>query len=431
MVGLCTLLLTSGATTQAGAMTVTERVLGDPVRLSVTGAGAQAPPTEPGTLRPQVSADARFVVFQTRSALVARDTNEQTDVYLYDRREEITTRVSVDWLGRQTSYWSGTPDVSEDGRYVAFVSRGAMSARVGTPGERRVYVRDRLARTTRLVSVTDAGEPAEDSFRPSMSADGRRIAFLSNSEQFGGPGVHVRDISGRTLTMTLGPDGTPKHGSVFSVELSGDGRSVAFATRSRGLSPDGPRWRSGLYVRTVDRGVTEWIGQPSIYHRESSLSTHGRFVAFTRKNPSCGWGFYPCQHVIVLDRTTGERTIASTSIDGERADDYSVSPALSGRGRWVLFMSGASNLVAGDTNDVDDVFLRDMWTGVTVLVSQGTQGDAADGPSGTTRNGQSGVAIAAGGRYLVFESEATNLVGDDINGVRDLFARSWLREDQP
>jgi Tol biopolymer transport system component len=143
-----------------------------------------------------------------------------------------------------------------------------------------------------------------------------------------------------------------------------------------------------------------------------------RFVAFSsgatnlvRGGTGPGGGIY------VRDRQTGTTTLVSISSAGAQANEWSLAPAISADGRFVAFQSSATNLVPGDTNGQDDVFVRDRQAGITKRVS-------TTGPAGAQGNWQSGSpAISADGYFVAYMSKATNLVPGDTNGQDDVFVR--------
>src|SRR5438132_6140403 len=153
----------------------------------------------------------------------------------------------------------------------------------------------------------------------------------------------------------------------------------------------------------------------------SALSADGRFVAFDSAATDLVAGDTNLvSDVFVHDRQTGTTERVSVASDGAQGNgssgllSFAFSPALSADGRFVAFVSFATNLVAGDTNGATDVFVHDRQTGTTERVSvasDGTQGNAAS----------TGAALSADGRFVAFHSTATNLVADDTNGKTDVF----------
>src|SRR5262249_10132676 len=122
-------------------------------------------------------------------------------------------------------------------------------------------------------------------------------------------------------------------------------------------------------------------------------------------------------NVFLRDRANGTTTLVSVNLAGTGGGNGdSVPTALSTDGRYPLFESSASDLIAGDTNGVADVFVRDLVSNSTVLVSVSTNGGAANGVC-------RGSTMTADGRYVAFVSAANNLVADDTNGIPDVFVR--------
>jgi Tol biopolymer transport system component len=146
----------------------------------------------------------------------------------------------------------------------------------------------------------------------------------------------------------------------------------------------------------------------------ASTSTDGRYVAYSTDaetaSPDADHGVY------VLDTTAGTRELVSVATDGAIGDDWSSNPAISGDGRYVAFESDADNLVAGDTNDATDVFVRDRVARTTTRVSLGPKGLEADASSYDA-------SISSDGRYVAFTSDSDDLDPTDSNGFGDVFVR--------
>jgi Ca2+-binding RTX toxin-like protein len=400
-------------------------VVGPTDLASVSSAGVQTDAGSRVGYRPAISAGGRYVVFTTPAALVPEDTNGVSDVYLRDRSTDLTTRISETARGGQLSRASEHGDISANGRFVAFESRGAAVPR-SSPGPARIYVRDRSTGKTTLVSVNNHGRPASSqAFSPTISADGNRVAFVSYADNMGvgGPGVYVRDRERhRTILANVRPDGKPSTQEVYSPTISRDGRFVTFLSYDNQLTPSG---RNGLFVRDLQARHTDWVGSPPAYYESSSISADGRIVAFTERDPQCAGQIFDCTVVVVENRDTGATQIASVTPDGQRPDGGSAFPVLSGDGRFVLFTSWAGNIVEDDANRTADVFVRDLRTGITTLVSTDVASGPAGGPSGSPQESSPGAAFSDAGGWIAFESDATDLVEGDANGMADLFVRSW------
>jgi Tol biopolymer transport system component len=344
----------------------------------------------PGSFAPSISADGRIVVFESTAAdLVAGDSNGVSDVFVRDRQAGTTERVSVSSAGAQANGLSGEAHVSGDGRFVAFASAATNLVAGDTNGVDDVFVRDRLAGTTERVSLDASGRQLTGaSIEPGISDDGRFVVFRTVLPSAPDP-VFVRDRqAGTTELASVAPAGAVLD-DAFSPAISGDGRFVAFPAftgrdvesilvlrdRASGtsevlgvnqgpasLSSDGRviAFTSGVGVASevlvLDRlaGRTERIG-PGF---DVALSSDGRFVAFTEVADVDVIGPGP-QDVIVYDRVTGTTEVASVNSAGESANNGSISADISADGRFVAFVSFASNLVPGDTNGAADIFVRD------------------------------------------------------------------------
>ena len=335
--------------------------------MSLGPGGVQA---NDGSYDAVVSGDGRYVVFSSfASNLVAGDTNGFLDVFVRDRRTSVTRRVSIGAAGAQANGESFHPVISGDGRYVAFPSFASNLVAGDTNGFQDVFVRDRGTRVTRRVSVGLGGAQANDtSYEPAISADGRYVAFFSNATNL----------------------------------AAGDTNDT----------------RVGVYVRDrktqVTRRVSVGLGRPQANSdcHEPAISGDGRYVAFSSlaSNLVAGDTNETCD-VFVRDRTTQVTRRVSVGPGGAQANGGSGAPSISADGRYVAFYSNASNLVAGDTNETADVFVRDRKTQVTRRVSVG--------PGGAQANNVSCIpAISADGRYVAFYSIASNLVAGDTNESR-------------
>lgn len=405
-------------------------------RYSVTSGSPGAQQSAPGVvsgLGPALSPDGRFIVFSSDSTnLVAGDTNGATDVFLRDRQNNTTERVSITSTGTQApdSAVSGTDksSVSADGRYVAFSSYGRMTA-TPTNGYRQVYVRDRQAGTTVLVSVSlTAGAGDQDSYQPSISADGRYVAFASSSDNLVSgdsnttADIFVRDLQGNTTTrVSLATGGGQLTEECFSPSISGTGRYIAFRR-----SVYVPQYFTHFYEIWVRDTVGATLTRLSVPVTgllngdclDPVISQDGNYVAFeasaTNIYGAPANGKISVIRMPVTGATAGAVLVSKTTA-GAEANDNSDSPAISSDGRYVAFRSDATNL-ATDANGHGDVFVRDCTGNTTVLDSQSTAAVQGD-------NDSYAPAISADGGFVAFASSATNLVAGDTNGADDIFGR--------
>ncbi len=401
-------------------------------RISVDTAGLD--PNGPSQ-DPSISADGRYVAFSSdASDLVAGDGNGFRDVFVRDRQTSITTRVSVDTGGLDSNGASESPSISADGRYVAFHSDASDLVVGDGNGFRDVFVRDRQTNTTTRVSVDTGGLDSNGmSQNPSISADGRYVAFASDaSDLVAGDGngladIFVRDRQTNTTTrVSVDTGGLDSNGASARPSISADGRYVAFRSAATDLVlvPVDANGANDIFVRdlqtntTVRASVDTGGGDSNGGSLYASISADGRYVTFTSAASDLVAGDgNGTTDVFVRDLQTNTTTRVSVNTTGGDPNSFSQDSSISADGRYVAFESFASNLVAGDGNVANDIFVRDRQTNTTTRVSVDTTG--LD-PNGTSWNS----SISPDGRYVAFASWATDLVPGDGNATPDVFMRS-------
>ena len=298
--------------------------------------------------------------------------------------------------------------------------------------------------TTRI-SVDSAGtQTDDDSLRPSLSLDGRYVAFQSAAtnlvaDDFNQTGdIFVRDRqSGSTERVSTDSAGNQGNLQSGGASISADGHHVAFYSDATNLVLGDTNNTIDVFVHDRITGVTSRVsvtnsgGQANSFSDGPSISSDGRYVVFQSSasnlvvNDTNG-----VADIFVHDRDTdadglydepGETTTERVSVDstGTQANLNSIccgqsQPAISADGRYVTFISLAYNLVPGDTNGFRDVFVHDRQTGQTTRVSVDSAGNEGDGDEYST-------SISADGRYVAFFSYATDLIPADTNGASDTF----------
>jgi Tol biopolymer transport system component len=408
-------------------------IAGTTERVSVSSLGAEG---DDESLYPSISGDGRYVAFWSRAAnLVAGDGNGEADVFVHDRQTGTTDRVSVSSLGAEGDYGSYYPSISDDGRYVAFHS----SANNLVAGDSRfmdVFVHDRQTGTTERVSVSSLGAEADgSSYAASISADGRCVAFDSLAANLvAGDGNDEQDVfvhdrqTGTTERVSVSSAGDEGHSSSLLKgsllpSISDDGRYVAFGSYANNLVAGDTNGARDVFVHDRQTGTTERVSVSTFgaeangYSYAASISADGRYVAFASVADTLVAGD-DNRHgdIFVHDRQTGTTGRVSVSSGGAEANHDSYYPSISGDGRYVAFGSYATNLVAGDDNDLIDVFLHDRQTGTTERVSVSSAGAEGHGSSRYP-------SISGEGRCVAFQSSAANLVLGDSNLVLDVFVR--------
>jgi TolB protein len=344
---------------------VHDRLTGSTKRITAAADGAEG---DGSSFSPAISADGRYVAFDSYAAnLSLGDTNGASDVFLHDLFSGSTVRVSSTIPGGPPAGHSEFPSISSDGRYVAFESTAPDLVVHDSNGFGDVFVWDRMTGRTRRVSLNSApagisGQAELGSGLPSISADGSVVAFVSADANYRHD-VYIRDLRhGRTTRASIGTHGQESHADASAPVLSADGRHVAFHV-AWPLVPEDADWTRDVYVRDLDRKLTVLASTP-----------------------------------------------AQAGADG---DAPSYNPVLSADGGYVAFTSFAP-LVPGDLNQVQEVYLREMVTGRLSRVAVNVAGTPASGSS-------YGAAITADARTIAFGSSAANLVPFDNNHADDVF----------
>lgn len=304
-----------------GDVFVRDLQTGETTRVSLSTAGQEADGDSFNT-SPSISGDGRVVVFQSfADNLVGGDTNRAPDVFAHDRATGVTTRVSVDSAGTQSNRGSGLAVVSADGRHVAFLSDASNLVANDTNGERDVFVHDLLTGATTRINVDSAGNQA---------VGNPRVSFVEPA-------------------------------------ISGDGRFVAFGSLAANLVPGDTNGRFDIFVHDRQTGTTSRVSVDSAGTQGNERSTNptisadGRFVAFQAwASNLVAYDTNDVVDVFVHDRQTGLTTRESVDSTGVQGDEQSVGGYIAPNGGRVAFESFATNLVAGDTNDLKDVFVHEL-----------------------------------------------------------------------
>jgi tricorn protease-like protein len=342
-----------------------------------------------------------------------------------------TTRVSVNSMGVEGNGFSTSASISTNGngRYVAFRSQASNLVPGDTNHADDCFVHDQLTGLTTRVSVDSAGAEGNDqSFSPSISATGRFVAFESLASNLvagdgnGTSDVFVHDLqTGLTTRVSVDSSGAESNGFSFSSSISGNGRSVAFASSASNLVPGDGNGLADIFVHDLQTGLTTRVSVDSAgaegngSSQSSSISDNGRYVAFDSLSSNLVPGDGNGQgDVFVHDRQTGLTTRVSVDSAGAEGNLGSGRPSISDNGSSVAFVSNASNLVPGDGNGASDIFVHDRKTGLTTRVSVDSAGAEAN-------NGSDLPSISGNGRFVAFASLASNLAPGDVNGVTDVF----------
>jgi Tol biopolymer transport system component len=386
----------------------------------------------------RVSAHCTAVGFESlASNLVPGDTNGSQDVFVRNRRPKSLVLASSGPHGRQADDSSRIGDLSPDGRVVGFVS-GATNLVAGDVNDALdVFVRDLRKHRPELISAAAGGGPANgESLGGSLSWSGELVAFSSEASTIvaddanGGLDVFVRNrTKQKTVRVSVGVQGEESNGDSTTPSISGSGRYIAFESSSTNLVEGDANGSSDVFRYDRASGSTDLVsvtpGGDSANGASflPDMSTNGRFVSFTSLASDLVEADTVAPiDVYVRDMSTGTTTLVSVSSAGDAGDNASGFATVSNQGA-VSFQSDATNLIGSDTNLTADVFLHSLATATTRLISVSTTGRRSNGNSFEP-------SVSADGRCVGFSSNADNLIGNDTNQGPDAFLRRLMKRPQ-
>lgn len=425
---------------------------------SIVTVSSQGEVANIGGSNPVLSADGRYVAFESFAFnLVPKDKNLRNDIFVHDRKTRKTERVSVTSTGKEATggiYGSLYSAISADGRYVAFNSDADNLVPGDTNGLVDVFVHDRQTGKTKRVNVSSDGSEALGEtknipgYRSTLSADGRYVAFFSGANNLvlndtnNATDIFLHDLeTGQTERVSVFSDGEEiKFGAMDSIVsnfISADGRLVTFST----VNPDRPGQYPVIDVYLHDRqtGQTTLVSTDengssgNLDSYSPSISAAGSSVSFSSaaRNlvPSDTNGMIDIFVHDIQNQFTSRVNVNSSGLQANESGFFNGlhnTTGISGNSQFVVFESGASNLVDDDTNGQHDVFMHDRLTAQTIRVSLSSTGEQANDLSGKT-----GFALSANGKVVAFTSDASNLVpnqklknqiyvrdfSDSVNGI--------------
>ncbi|MEZ4670967.1 MAG: CSLREA domain-containing protein [Anaerolineae bacterium] len=359
-----------------------------------------------------VTSDGRYVAYTSvASNLVADDTNNVEDAFVYDRLTCLTVRASVMADGTQGDRDSGRPSISDDGRYVTFSSRATTLGR-GSSGSSAVYLKDLQSGVLTQIEINSLVDNAE----PTISDDGHTIAYWTTVVVSGGATYSIKLYDTQTAQLTT---------AVVAARqpvISGNGQFIAFTSSSPNLVPNDTNVKEDVFIYEIQTGQITRVNVASDgtqandeSYIKPSISDDGLYVAFSSKasnlvpNDTNG-----VEDVFVHDRSTGQMTRVSVASNGIQGSDPATSAVISGSGRYVAFTSGSPELANGLVIHNSAAFMFDRQTAQIQLVSADSNGLPGTGIS-------TPISLADDGSIAAFMSDVTSLVSGDINGHRDVF----------
>jgi Tol biopolymer transport system component len=406
------------------------------------GVGAISPeglPADDACRNIALSGDGRIVAFESAATnLVAAATNNRRDIFVTDMQTGLVELASRAPDGSEGNGHSYTPVLSADGRYLAFSSYATNLVAGDTNGRKDVFLLDRQTGTMTLISRPASGQSNGNSDTPDISADGRYIAFVSFATNLvagdtnGKADIFVYDRMDTSLTLdSCAADGTPGDGAAGDPSISADGSYVAFESTAANLvAGDTNRARdifrkdrqSGEVLRvSTATGGSEGDGNSG----DPSINGDGNLIVFHSLATNLISGDFNAKgDIFAHDIPSGETELISKTEAGAQGLQHSEHPEVSADGRWVVYDSTSANLVSGDANSERDVFRFDRTDGSVERLSLGPQGLEGDGSSSRAH-------FSADGRYAGFQSDAANLVSGDTNEVTDVFLLGPLWSSNP
>jgi Tol biopolymer transport system component len=383
---------------------------------------------------PSVGEEGRYVAFSSNATnLIPPDSNGSYDVFRYDRQTEtmeLVSRAGSSLANGDSLQAAMTPD----GKFIVFSSNATNFPTAPSHPYRAVYSWTPTATSPQLVHVFGAGAPIGDCIQPDVSDDGTRVVFATSAANVARPDTNGLFDIVRVLgflsafRVTEGINGEPD-GNSLDPCISGDGNTIAFESFATNLVNDDTNGQRDVFVRfsgqSIERVSVAADGtQANGPSANADLSADGRYVVFesTASNlvPNDTNGR---SDIFWVDRQTGEIRCVSKSMLGVPTDGHSVQPSISADGSIVAFASFATNMVYGDTNGVEDVFLVEVSTGAVFLRSLGQFGEAANGNCHAP-------SLSPDAHFVGFASSA-NTFTQDGNGLEDVFLRGRILTFDP
>jgi Tol biopolymer transport system component len=400
-------------------------------RVSVNGSGTAG---SGASSTPSISGDGSLIAFASSSTNFVTGVNG-TQIYVHNRQTnqiEVVSRDNDASAINEGGGASSDPSMSADGRFVAFVSQSTNLV-AGVSGQ-QVYLRDRQTGQTTLISKSSSGATSNGGVNssPAISSDGRYVAFVSVATNLGVAGgnqqIYLHDrVTGITSLISKDNNAVPGDGTSATPAINADGRYIAFASASTNLGTAGGNQQIYIHDRftgangttslvSKDSGATAGNGNSSA----PSVSGDGRYVAFVSLATNIVTGFSG-QQVYIHDRNTGANgtnSLISRDNSGlpNAGNQNSSAPSISSDGRYVAFTSSATNLMAGVSGQ--QIYLHDRNGPTTSLVSRDNTGSLVEG------NGPSDTAsINGNGGFVAFTSQASNLLAGGV-APSDIYIRA-------
>lgn len=379
-----------------------------------------------------MSLDGRFMTYKSDDPyLVPNDTNGFADIFMFDQMTNKTKRVSVNSQGQQTNGPSEHHSISDDGRFITFSSEATNLVPNDTNNKSDIFIYDsQTGETTRISNGVNGQQSNGESLYPPISADGHLIAFSSEANNLvfndtnGKSDIFLYDrINKTTKRISISSEGLQSNGDSSYPSISPNGRYIVFTSTASNLVPNCNNSVSNVFlydsetnkIVLVSIGLDGQQSDGTSYNYHPAVTDDGRHVAFASQATNLvdndTNNFFD---IFVRDFQTKTTERVSVDKDGNQANGQSLHATISDTGRYVAFHSFANNLVQNDTNNVEDVFIYDLQTKNIVRASQDANGNQGD-------KGSYRASISGNGKFVGFTSIANNLTTEDTNNRANVF----------
>jgi Tol biopolymer transport system component len=330
------------------------------------------------------------------------------------------TRLVNSALGGTASGGAAGVAISANGRYVAFDSTASDLVPGDTNGDADVFVRDLVSNSIVRASLTSIGGQASGtSQQPTISSNGQFVAFFTNAslvpaDNNGLDDIYVRDLAGgQTIWVSVGQGGAASNGLSNWPSISGNGRYVVFNSTASNLVSGDTNGHIDVFIRDLQTNTTERASVATggaqadggFGSFDADVSDDGNLVVFSSNEPNLGGPDSGVRHIYVRDRDANTTTLLTRATNSlPSVAGVSQDPSISADGNWVMFHSDSADLVAGDTNAIEDVFRVAAVGGSMTRVGLSTGEGMSEGANGM---------ISGDGRYVTFSS--------DVSGSRQVY----------
>jgi VCBS repeat-containing protein len=399
-------------------------------RISTTATGNET--IDGASANVRFSSDGSRIVFESTAAnFVAGDTNASNDIFVKNLTTGQVSRINTDSAGTQAIGGQSSHAVfSADGTKVVFRSDATNLVADDSNGKSDIFIKNLLTGTLTRVSTNSAGLQADESSTSAdILADGTKVVFASSATNLitgdtnNSSDVFLKDLKTGTVTrLSTDNTGTESNGNSLAPQVSSDGSRVIFISVSSNLVSDDTNSKQDVFMKNIATqelirlSVTDTGAQANGASYEAVFSSDGTKVLFASDASNLVAGdTNSVRDLFIKDLTTGLVSRVSSDSTGKDANAASYNGQFSADGTRVVFVSSASNLVAGDNNGLRDVFVKDLVTGMVTRVSTATDGIQGNGISGGN------VAFSVDGNQVAFDSAANNLIDNDNNGKTDIY----------